>query len=38
MHKDKGRKDVIDSVEKVVTSLEVNKSHNASLHLTLILF
>jgi hypothetical protein len=38
MHKDKGRKDVVDSAEKVVTSLEVNKSHNAGLHLTSIFF
>jgi hypothetical protein len=36
MHKNEGRKDVIDSVEKVVTSLEVNKTHNAGLHLTSI--
>jgi hypothetical protein len=35
MHEDKGRKDVI---EKVVTSLEVNRIQNARLHLTSIFF
>ena len=38
MHEDKGRKDVIDSVEKVVISLEAIKTHNACLHLTSIFF
>jgi hypothetical protein len=38
MHEDEGRKDVIDMLKKVVTSLEVNRIHNACLDLTSIFF